>query len=211
MTKPCKLCGKPSVHQRNYCNNCQKKVRRYRIKIAAVEYLGGCCSRCGYTGNLNAFDIHHKDPSLKEIEFRASGSLSWDKIRSELDKCVLLCANCHRITHAELAGYDKVLEEAYTYQGKKFSLEAFEANLGNIRNKNVCMDCGKQIARPAKRCSICYAIHTGRMPDAKEVIKMIIEAKSYKNVAEKYGANPDALKKFFIKNMEKLNQQMEDS
>jgi predicted HNH restriction endonuclease len=50
---------------------------------------------------MGALEFHHKDPSLKE--FGPSGRilkrLSWEKITKEIDKCILLCANCHRELH----------------------------------------------------------------------------------------------------------------
>jgi 5-methylcytosine-specific restriction endonuclease McrA len=64
-----------------------------------VEYLGGCCSACGYDKCLNALEFHHINPDEKEFSISKSSSLTLDAIKSELDKCVLLCSNCHREVH----------------------------------------------------------------------------------------------------------------
>ncbi len=80
------------------CNTCDTKVRRVRMKMLAVEYLGGRCERCGWTGSLVAFDFHHRDGD-KLFAIANAAHHSWDKIRVELSKCELLCANCHRLTH----------------------------------------------------------------------------------------------------------------
>jgi hypothetical protein len=74
---------------------------RVAKKERAVAHKGGACERCGYNKCINALDFHHLDPTTKEVEneFR---SWSWERILLEIDKCILVCANCHREIHAEL-------------------------------------------------------------------------------------------------------------
>lgn len=71
---------------------------RQRMKVQALEYKGFCCQRCGYRRCVNALDFHHIDPSKKEFQIAAK-ICSWEKMKTELDKCLLLCANCHREFH----------------------------------------------------------------------------------------------------------------
>jgi len=67
----------------------------------AVEYKGGRCFSCGYDRCLDALELHHISSSEKDFGISDKGyTRSWAKIKEELDKCVLLCANCHRETHA---------------------------------------------------------------------------------------------------------------
>ena len=74
--------------------------RRKKVKRMAVEYKGGECEVCGYNKCVDAFDFHHKDPKEKEFSISSGGrTRAWKKIKVELDKCVLLCSNCHRETH----------------------------------------------------------------------------------------------------------------
>ena len=77
--------------------------RRKKIRQAAVEYKGGRCERCGYNKCLDALEFHHKDAKGKDFSISEKGyTRSWAKVKSELDKCELLCANCHREVHAEV-------------------------------------------------------------------------------------------------------------
>lgn len=76
--------------------------RRKKIREMAVEYLGGKCCLCKYNRCMAALDFHHVDESTKKFGLSQDGmTRSWDKTRKELDKCVLLCANCHREIHSE--------------------------------------------------------------------------------------------------------------
>jgi hypothetical protein len=74
---------------------------RKRKKIELVEYKGGKCERCDYHKSLNALTFHHKDPSLKDFTI-SSKSYSIERLKKEVDKCILLCSNCHIELHEEL-------------------------------------------------------------------------------------------------------------
>ena len=77
--------------------------RRKRVREMALEFLGGRCVRCGYDRCIEALEVHHLESSEKDFGISAKGyTRSWNRIRTELEKCELLCANCHRETHAKL-------------------------------------------------------------------------------------------------------------
>ncbi len=76
--------------------------RRKKIRSMAIDYLGGKCLVCGYERCSAALDFHHIDENTKSFGLSQNGmTRSWERTRKELDKCVLLCANCHREIHAE--------------------------------------------------------------------------------------------------------------
>ncbi len=76
------------------------KRRRKKLRQMAREYLGGKCAICGYNKCQRALSFHHKDSSKKEFGLSARGlTRSWDKIKAEIEKCVLLCSNCHMEVH----------------------------------------------------------------------------------------------------------------
>ena len=56
---------------------------------------------CEYDKCIDALDFHHIDASKKSFGLSARGvTRAWDKVKAEADKCVLVCANCHRELHA---------------------------------------------------------------------------------------------------------------
>lgn len=83
----------------------QKRIREKNPSVVrkqrSVEYMGGKCVDCGLiTCEVCVYDFHHLDPTTKLFGVGSKlvvATYSWEKIRAELDKCVLLCANCHRI------------------------------------------------------------------------------------------------------------------
>lgn len=79
-------------------------ARRKKVRAMAVEYKGGKCENCGYNLCVDALEFHHKDPAQKDFSISSKGyTRSWDRVKCELDKCMILCANCHRELHAKLA------------------------------------------------------------------------------------------------------------
>lgn len=81
-----------------------QKKRLLRYKQEGVDYLGGSCSKCGYNKCIEALEFHHKVPGEK-VKTGNGGAIdrrrTFKANKSELDKCILLCANCHRETHYE--------------------------------------------------------------------------------------------------------------
>ena len=76
------------------------RARRKENKIRAINYLGGECERCGLTSPYySVFDFHHRNPEEKEADPGSLMHRSWETIFKEINKCILLCANCHRIIH----------------------------------------------------------------------------------------------------------------
>lgn len=99
----CKKCKrKMSAKGVMFCAPCAEKdsknqVERIRdLKRRAIEALGGACFDCGLKSEYQCvFDFHHIDPSKKDRNI--NGLRSWSAVREEISKCMLLCANCHRI------------------------------------------------------------------------------------------------------------------
>jgi|TARA_R100001463_G_C3516480_1_gene220425 predicted HNH restriction endonuclease len=71
-------------------------------KEKAIEYLGGICWRCEEVYDREVYDFHHLDPNTKEYSWTVLRRYKWETIKKELDKCILLCSNCHRLAHKEM-------------------------------------------------------------------------------------------------------------
>lgn len=99
---------KKYIDKRTYKDRAQYNIqavakRRKKIKAMAIEYKGGKCNICGYDKYIGALDFHHLDEGSKRFGLSTKGlTRSWDKTKAEVDKCILVCANCHREIHAGL-------------------------------------------------------------------------------------------------------------
>jgi len=106
----CKRCNKELTgKQRKYCSKtCQailaQIAKAKRIKQKAIDYKGGKCAVCGYNNCNSALEFHHKSPEDKEMNLSSHkmARRSWDIVKKELDKCIMLCANCHREIHENI-------------------------------------------------------------------------------------------------------------
>lgn len=118
----CKICGNKFKDYQNRgrarCGSCNTKIRRYRTKATAIKYLGEKCINCGWEGNQAAFQFHHTNPKKKDFTIGNVANKKWEFIKNELEKCILLCANCHAIKHSTKSD-GRFLQEAREYRGRK--------------------------------------------------------------------------------------------
>lgn len=84
-----------------------KRTRKRKV-LARMEWLteyktGKPCADCGNTYDPICMDFHHKDPKLKKDEVRMllRDGYSMAVVQAEIDKCVLICSNCHRLRHKD--------------------------------------------------------------------------------------------------------------
>lgn len=95
---------KDGTRYRWKCLKCQSEAvqkRRDILKIMAIAYKGGKCQCCGYKKYVGALEFHHIDPTQKDFGISSKGyTRSWERNKEELNKCVLVCSNCHKEIHA---------------------------------------------------------------------------------------------------------------
>ena len=91
--------GKRKYHA--HCKLCAKITLQEIFISRLEEAVGGelKCSECGYNKHSSAIDFHHLDPNQKENQVSDLRGSSYERIKKEVDKCIMLCANCHRILH----------------------------------------------------------------------------------------------------------------
>jgi hypothetical protein len=91
-------------YQQNKSKNNSNVLAKIReVKRRLVEYCGNKCAHCGNSYPDCVYDFHHIDPSSKEIGHNLRHR-SYEKALIEVQKCLMLCSNCHRIEHYRLKG-----------------------------------------------------------------------------------------------------------
>lgn len=125
----------------SYCKTCESKSlidAEKKLKMDAIVYLGSVCNSCSNSYDNRCYDFHHTEPEHKDFNIASNRALSLKKIKPELDKCILLCANCHHVTH-------KIIKERDGYNNKiKGNTELWNENKKsklNYMNKNKCDRC----------------------------------------------------------------------
>jgi hypothetical protein len=86
------------------------KRRRRKLREMARSLKGDKCAICGYNKCARVLSFHHIDPSKKDFSLSEKGlTRSWEKIKEEIKKCVLLCANCHLEVHDGVTRLPKII------------------------------------------------------------------------------------------------------
>jgi hypothetical protein len=134
-----------SQHTRKVYNIWSVSECRRKMKIRSIEYKGGRCSRCGYAKSYAALEFHHIDSTTKAFSLSTGNCRRWEVIKVELDKCVLLCANCHREEHESVR--QKRLSEQYLQARTEVS-EKVDGRLSAI-----CAHCAKPFQTTKGRAS----------------------------------------------------------
>lgn len=111
--KRCLSCGK-TMHRKaerkgKLCWSCTNKKSRAEKIAKVISLVGNACWFCSYSRCWNALEFHHINPeeklfglTVRELQY------SWKRIETELKKCVLACACCHREIHCGLIEFGEV-------------------------------------------------------------------------------------------------------
>lgn len=95
----------------SYCKQCFANITKEKskqFKLQCLQYKNQiCCQMCGYDKCIGALDFHHIDSESKDFEISQAKNLTKinDVIKKELDKCIVICANCHREHHYRMMLY----------------------------------------------------------------------------------------------------------
>jgi len=119
--------------RRKYLKFRVAEVRR-KSKRKAVEHMGGKCVLCGYNKCVDAMHFHHLDPITKDFQI-SGNTISFDKMKEELKKCILVCANCHAELHAD--NNKNKIQEQLEY------LKSVSRYVVNLSSEINCLTCNK--------------------------------------------------------------------
>ena len=183
-----------------------------------VQAFGSECCLCKKQYEPELYDFHHLDPKKKEFGLGAVRGkiVSWKRLVIELRKCVMLCANCHRLVEY---GYKKVPNDAIRFDEgfATYELKTIRGNNGE-ENKidpilpkyadHLCPICNSdKVLRNNTYCSIkCAGVASRKVKNKPpiEEIKKMVEETSWVAVGKKYGVTDNAVRKW-VKRYESSN------
>lgn len=173
----------------SWCKSCTLYLQKCRWrdrKRKAVELLGGKCCKCGYNKNLSALDFHHIDPKRKKHDWKTLRQLSWKSIINELEKCVLLCKNCH----AEIHNIEDTVMNTVGIDN---------ASLTNILSPSGKCQCCDSDVYGTLYCSVnCHRLHRRKVKErpSKEELIQLLKNNSYVAIGKKYKVSDNAIRKW---------------
>lgn len=161
-----------------------QKIRGLKRKYEAIIFKGGKCEICGYNHNISALDFHHINPSTKlfQLDIHHFANTRIDILNKELDKCQLLCANCHREIHNPGLNMNEINEVIEDSNKSSFITPKKMAY-------TKCKCCGKLFTRMKGKiyCSPECRLKDKRYPSCDEVNQKYLELNSWEKVAEFFG------------------------
>ena len=92
-----KFCSKKCKNKHHQGDNQKKRGIERKIKLIAL--FNSKCSKCGYNKNLSALSFHHLQDKDFQLGLRKLSNSKWSDLLQEVNKCQLLCSNCHMETH----------------------------------------------------------------------------------------------------------------
>ena len=159
----------------------KQKERAIKRKLELIKLKGGKCEKCGYNKNLGALEFHHLDPSIKEfnLDERHLSNTTIEKILNELDKCILVCSNCHKEIHYPHLNEDNLnnLLLEFTSSNKNITDKKYKVSF--------CKKCGKEFkyVKGKLYCSEECREQDKNYPTKEEVLMKYYELKSWEKVA----------------------------
>lgn len=161
------------------------KISNYRRenKLHAIKYKGGKCEICGYNKSAKAMHFHHPDPTLKDFNI-SHGSYSWAKIKAEVEKCQLLCMNCHAEIHEKWD--QEIVDLRKNTEGAR--IEAWNKRLDNSRAKRYLETEAKQVRKQIRKQ---VELDTWMSSDE---LKELVWQKPIRDIAKSIGVSDTAVR-----------------
>lgn len=169
---------------------------RRSIKERIVTAMGSKCQICSYNKCNSALEFHHLDPSIKEFSFGKiiANPIRISSILNELEKCILLCSNCHREVHSGITDLPKSFH--------KLDRSLFEKTPPKMDN---CPVCNSQKLTTKSTCSNICASKLRRKVnwDEYNLIDLVeVQKIPMVKLAKQFGVSDNAVKKQYKKQLQ---------
>lgn len=167
------------------------KQARKQVKTLLVDAFGSRCCYCGEIFPIEVFEFHHMVGETKSFDIAQgiSKHVSWEKLIKEVEKCVMLCANCHRMLHHGHLSSSNML-----YYTKPIFLQ-------RGLNKR-CKKCNKFIFDNRTFCSRgCLHTYLKKHDMSAEILLNLYEEcnESHIKLSKLLGVSANTAKKYFLK------------
>lgn len=159
-------------------NQAVQNKRRILNKLKLIYTFGSKCSICGYNKNISALEFHHSDPTEKEFDLSKNIDCSYEKLLKEVEKCILICANCHRELHHP---------DLEIQQFSEINLNSIEI----IKEKRTCSICNNEISSSSTGlCKDCYdKSRINKNKPSKEELLELIKLNSFLKLGKQFGVS----------------------
>lgn len=170
----------------------KQKERALTRKLELIKAKGGKCEICGYDKNVAALEFHHLNPSEKsfQLDARSLGNTTVEKLLKESDKCILVCANCHREIHNENLDKSNISNLLNEMTSKHIKLT-------HKKKTSICKHCGKEFPYSKGKiyCSDECREKDKNYPTQDELLKKYKEIGSIYKTAQYYHMAKRTVKK----------------
>ena len=172
---------------------------RRRRKLNLIKVCGERCNICGYNKSVTALEFHHIYPEEKEYGIGATGTChDIEKDLNEVQKCILVCSNCHREIHDGFYSIEELLLK------KQFNNEIAEQLIIERNSKfqtkpEFCSQCGKKISRYSSSglCVTCAQEKTRIVTRPnREELKQLIQDYSFTELGRKFNVADNTVRKW---------------
>lgn len=169
--------------------------RRRRIKRMALAYKNNKCIICGYNRSKRSLHFHHINPKNKKFGISTGHCRSWERVKKELDKCVLVCSNCHgeitdglikivpilsKINNDNIIDVNSLKIKKYVQQPTCYNCDV---NISYRTKTGLCIKCYRKSTRKVQRPSL-------------NILTRDIKQLGYCGTGRKYGVTDNAIRKW---------------
>ena len=165
---------------------------RHRIKERSVYVMGDSCQCCGYNRCLRALQFHHIDETTKEFQISDNITRNWADVRSELTKCILVCANCHQEIHGGIIDCP-----THTSFNEARAKEIDNLVAINKKKEYICSECGASVYANNTLCITCAGKRRRKVQRPnREELKLLLQQYHFTEIGKMYNLTEAAIRKW---------------